>query len=419
MTHTAFSRRTLMRGGLAAGLLTVPGVRHVAYAAGGAGGQDRTLVVVFLRGGADTLNLVAPADDPDYVAARAPDMRVSTGGAGAGLPIAQRLAPAVDFRLHPEAAPLADLYTARHLTIIPATGIPDGTRSHFVAQDLMERGVAAEADLSRTPTGWAARWAAAPGPGGAGPLAVAAASSTPAALAGDGAALAVNGLQYGLAPPGGPRTAAVLQALHANDPTPYGRAGRAALDGLARVDARLPRAQPGGPVEPYAAEGGAVYEDTEAGRGLLTVARLLKMDLGVRLAWVDVGGWDTHENQPPRFAAAVRQLSRALAAFHADTSRFHGSLAVVVMTEFGRRLRSNRSQGTDHGHAGTMLVLGGGVGGGMLGRWPGLATAQLDRGVDLAVTTDYRAVLSAVMGPAAARSVFPGYGGGPLPGLWG
>jgi len=429
------SRRGVMRGGLAAGLglagggLTgLPGVHSLAFAADDpAEAPAGTLVVVFLRGGADMLALVAPADDPDYRAARTPDLRVMAEGSKAGIRLEQTLAPALDFRLHPDAAPLADLYAARRLAIVHAVGLTDGTRSHFVAQDLMERGIAREEDLARTGTGWVARWLGERGLGegglGKGGLgraegtgrvpAIGTAAAPDAALAGLGGALAVPDLRGGLAPPGGPQAAAVLAALHRQGDGAYERAARAALDGLSAVDGRLLRGTDG-KVAAYDAEGGAVYEETEAGRALQTVARVLKMDIGLRAACVDVGGWDTHENQQGRFATAVGQLSRALAAFHADTRRYERDLTLVVMSEFGRRLRGNRSQGTDHGHGGAMLVLGGRVAGGrMLGRWPGLASHQLDRGVDLAVTTDYRTVLSELIGPSAARG-FPGFQGAPL-----
>ncbi|WP_377806364.1 DUF1501 domain-containing protein (plasmid) [Azospirillum sp. A29] len=425
----AISRRTVMRGGLAVGfglaggsLTGLPGVRSLAFAADksveapvgmlGAG----TLVVVFLRGGADMLALVAPADDPDYRAARTPELRVMAEGPKAGIRLEQTLAPGLDFRLHPDAAPLAELYAARRLAIVHAVGLTDGTRSHFVAQDLMERGIAREEDLARTGSGWVARWL---GEGGHGQgeqgrvPAIGTAAAPAAALAGLGGALAVPDLRGGLAPPGGPQAAAVLAALSRQGDGAYERAARAALDGLSAVDGRLPRGTDG-KVAAYDAEGGAVYEETEAGRALQTVARMLKMEIGLQAACIDVGGWDTHENQQGRFANAVGQLSRALAAFHADTRRYEYDLTVVVMSEFGRRLRGNRSQGTDHGHGGAMLVLGGRVAGGrMLGRWPGLASHQLDRGVDLAVTTDYRTVLSELIGPPAVRG-FPGFQEAPL-----
>ena len=118
------------------------------------------------------------------------------------------------------------------------------------------------------------------------------------------------------------------------------------------------------------------------------------MEVGLRAAAIDFGGWDTHQNQPNYFPTLVEQLSTALAAFYNDMSRFHNRLTVVAMSEFGRRLKSNRSSGTDHGHGNVLLALGSGVNGGRIfGTWPGLATEQLDSRADLAVTTDYRTVL--------------------------
>lgn len=403
------TRRGVVKGALAGGLVGLPGVRAMAFSESAI---PETLVVVFLRGGADALSLVAPANDPDYLAARAPELQVMTDGPTAGLRLDQHLASSIDFRLHPNAAPLAELYTGRHLAIVHAVGLSDGTRSHFVAQDLMEHGIAGERNLAGTGDGWMARWLGK----AEGVVAVSTSAIPPASLHGSPAALDLQDLRYGLAPPGGPQAAAVLAALHAGGGA-YERAARSALAGLAAVDGRLARG-PDGKVAPYAPEGGAVYEDTEAGRALQTVARVLKMDQGLRVACVDVGGWDTHDRQAGRFANAVGQLSRALAAFHADTVRYHRTLRLVVMSEFGRRLRSNRSQGTDHGHGGIMLVMGAGVSGGrMLGRWPGLASHQLDRGVDLAVTTDYRTVLAELVGLEASQRAFPGFPVGPLLGL--
>lgn len=433
----SLTRRSVLGGVLggvaAAGLGMVAGCPNPAIAAGTAAATRsplRPVVVVFLRGGADMLSLFAQADDPDYVAARAPEMRVETSGPKAGIRIAQALAPAVDFRLHGEAAPLAELYQGGDLAVVAATGIADGTRSHFVAQDLMERGIAAESAIGRTLTGWTTRWLV-PGPRRDSPVddgvpAVATTANLPAALAGNDRALALADLQNGLGPPGGGVTADVLTRLYGSmtggrgAAAAFALAGQAALRGLAVVDGHLPRGGDG-KVLAYAAAGGGSYGDGEAARGLQTAARLLKMDIGLQLAWVDVGGWDTHEGQPGRFANATRLLARALAAFHNDTAGMAVRPVVVVMSEFGRRLRSNRSQGTDHGHGSAMLVLGQGVAGGrLLGRWPGLASAQLDRGVDLAVTTDYRAVLAAVLagaGRAAGPAVFPGFTGPPLAGL--
>lgn len=403
MIRNTVSRRGVMRGALAAGVTTTLGMPRLTFAADG---SPATMVVVFLRGGADALSLVAPTDDPDYVAARAPELRVTADGAKPGLRLDQSIAPKIDFRLHPDAAPLAELYTGRQLAIVHAAGLTDGTRSHFVAQDLMDRGIAQEQDLNRTNTGWVTRLL---GEVEGGVPVIGTSSSPSAALLGMGAALAVPDLRNGLAPPGGPQIADALVALNREGDGAYERAARTTLAGLATIDGHLPRGADN-KVLPYAAEGGATYEETEAGRALRTVAAILKMDVGLRVACVDVGGWDTHEGQPGRFANAIRQLSNALAAFYADTARYHDRLTIVVMSEFGRRLRTNRSQGTDHGHGSVMLVMGGRIAGGrMLGRWPGLASHELDRGVDLAVTTDYRTVLAELIGADAAARAFPGF----------
>jgi uncharacterized protein (DUF1501 family) len=205
----------------------------------------------------------------------------------------------------------------------------------------------------------------------------------------------------------------VLTALYAGAQDPFGLAARRALAEIKRIDAKLPR-NGDGKVAPYRSESGGAYEETEAGRALQTVARLIKMEIGLSVACVDIGGWDHHEQMPGRFATLIGQFARALATFWNDTAHYHNRLTVVVMTEFGRRLRSNKSNGTDHGHGGVMMALGGNIrGGAIYGLWPGLSSAQLDNGVDLAVTTDYRAVLAEILTKrrgAGSRipSIFPG-----------
>ncbi len=137
------------------------------------------------------------------------------------------------------------------------------------------------------------------------------------------------------------------------------------------------------------------------------------MDIGLQAITLDYGNWDTHEYQPGRFRGLVEPMSNGLAAFWNDISAYHDRTVLVVITEFGRRLRSNKSNGTDHGRAGVMAVLGGKVNGGKIyGKWPGLASWQLDEGVDLAVTTDYRQVLAEVLaqiGGQKTAEVFPSF----------
>lgn len=418
------TRRDFLKAVVAAGvLLPSVGIDRLVCAADPASraGSD-LLVVLFLRGGCDALNLVGPANDRDYVEDRMAPLRVLDQGERAGIPLANGFDPALDFRLHPAAAPLAELYAAGHLAIVHAVGLSNETRSHFVAQELIERGLEREGTQpgsgAAPATGWLARYASLLKLDGLQPgqvPALAAAHGVDQALVGLPNVLAIPDFSRALNVPGGPQAQAVLTALYRSAPGDVAESGRLTLAQFAALDARLPR-DADGKVLPYQPEPGVQYDDGSeaAGRGLAAIARLIKMDVGLRVACVDMGGWDTHENQPGRFDRLAGQLGRNLMAFWNDVAAYHDRVTLVVMSEFGRRLRSNKSNGTDHGHGGVMLALGGRVNGGRLyGRWPGLSTPTLDRGVDLAVTTDYRAVLSAVLAPhlapAQLSQVFPGF----------
>ena len=389
----SLSRREFLKAAAAAGcFLPYAGLSGLAY---GATEDKPLLLTIFLRGGADGLHMVGPAADADYIAARPPELRVAEGGERPGLRLDNSLDPAAGFHLHGEAGALAELYQGRRLAVIHGVGLADGTRSHFVAQDLMERGVANEKLIGSVDNGWLARsLAAAPGL-----VPAYAASAAPVfALHGVPTMLSAPDLSAGLGLPWGAPTAALLHALAMTGSSPAHRASLAALDVLDSIERHIPR-DGGGKVMPYKADGHASYEGAgDLTRSLASVARLLKMDVGLAAACVDHGGWDKHEGQAGRFANQMRQLSLGLAAFHEDMAASGRRAVTVVMTEFGRRLRSNKSGGTDHGHGACWLVLGDHVRGGrMYGKWPGLATPALDQGVDLAVTTDYRAVLKEVL----------------------
>jgi len=205
-------------------------------------------------------------------------------------------------------------------------------------------------------------------------------------------------LAQGVSLPYGAGTNQLLSSLYQGGNNPSQQAGRAALTVLDSIDRQLVKDASGKPLA-YQSAGSRKYDGGgELGRNLASVARLARLSPALSVACADMGGWDTHENQPSRFANQVRQLSAALAAFHEDMAAAHRPVVVLVMTEFGRRVRANKSNGTDHGHGSCWLALGDGIRGGrMLGRWPGLATPQLDQGVDLAVTTDYRQILAEVL----------------------
>ncbi len=399
-------RQFLQAAGAAGCLLPLSGISQLACAASGR--EAPLLVVVFLRGGADGLHLVAPTADADYQAARPPELRVADSGDKAGLLLDRSLDPAAGFRLHAEAGGLAELYRGRQLAVVHAVGLTDGTRSHFVAQDLIERGIADEKRIGSVDNGWLTR--ALLNTHGIIP-AYAATAATPFALRGQAATLVCPDLSAGVGIPWGAPTGTLLRSLAQAGSSPVHQASLATLDILGAVDRALPKE--GNKVAAYRPDGKASYDGAgDLSRGLSSVARLAKMDAGLALACIDHGGWDTHEGQPGRFANQVRQLANGLAAFHADLAAAGRKVTVLTMTEFGRRLRANRSGGTDHGHGACWLISGDGVrGGAMYGKWPGLSTQKLDQGVDLAVTTDYRSVLTEFLlaGGLAAGDALPGW----------
>lgn len=406
------SRRDILKAIAAAGLApALPlGFRHMAFAAET---NSPLLIVLHLRGGCDGLNLISPANDPTFVDARASDLRVLDSGKDAGFALANGLGTTIDFRLHNAAGGLAELYKNGDLAFVHAAGLTDATRSHFVATDMIEAGVGQSSDLARSENGWITRGLQTVGHNAAGLDAVAVSAAIAGDLRGSTSVLAAPDINNGLPVEGGPSVAAALWQMYGTRRDMLGEAGRLAMQQPAIIDQHVER-DAGGHIVPYAAQNGANYEAAGGFSSVLkSVARLVKMDVGLRAITLDYGAWDTHEYQPGRFRGLVDPLSTGLAAFWNDLTAYHKRVTLVMVTEFGRRLRSNKSNGTDHGRASVMTVLGGGVRGGrMYGTWPGLATQQLDEGVDLAVTTDYRQVFTEAMnhvGVKNAAAVFPGF----------
>ncbi|MDN3566435.1 DUF1501 domain-containing protein [Paeniroseomonas aquatica] len=393
-------RRHLLRAGLATAAL--PGLRRLAFAEEPAAARP-LLVLVNLRGGMDGLHALSPADDADFVDLRADALRTAASGPRAGHRL--EASSAIDFRLHPEAAPLFEIWRDGRMAIWPAAGVPQATRSHFEAQAMMGLGLALRADPGGA-TGWLAAWAA--GAAEAPVTALSAQGGLAPELRGARQGLGIASLADGLAPPGGPFGATMLEALHRDDPGDgpgdghglAARSGREALAGLRSIDILLPRDAAGRPqVQPAAAYAPA----REFGRALAVVAQVAALNPALVAATVDLGGWDTHEGQPGRLADRMRVLAQGLGAFDAEIAGLPCRCTVLVVSEFGRRLRSNRSLGTDHGRAGVMLAFGTrGFGlGRHFGAWPGLAPDLLDEGVDLRVATDYRDVVRSVVADLA------------------
>ncbi|GAC1353514.1 MAG: DUF1501 domain-containing protein [Herpetosiphon sp.] len=380
-----------------------------AQAATPANAANEILVVIFLRGGCDGLSLISPYDDPLYAAARG-KLSILDRGPQAAIPLrTQNRSVTSSMGFHPAAAALNELYTGGQLALVNACGIDDATRSHFDAMDYMERGTPG---VKTTTSGWITRHVQSSGLHGA-VSALAAGDTMPASLLGNPDAVAIPSLpdfrvdthwRYA-----GKAPLPVMDALTQihNGAGAVQTVARRTLDTVRTLQAQqLKYTTP------------VAYPDTSFSTSLREVAQMVKLDLGLRIATVDLGSWDTHEHQGDQgtgyFAAMVDTLSRGLHAFYEDLQSYHSRLTVVAMSEFGRRLKPNSSGGTDHGHGGVMMVLGGNVNGGKLyGQWPGLQ--DLDQGEDLRITTDFRTVLSEIlvrrMGNTQLDTVFPGFNG--------
>lgn len=364
---------------------------------------DPILVVIFLRGGADALNILSPTADPHYIAARPDALRVTRKEDGQGIELRGDTIADVDFRLHPAAQDLAALFHAGDLSMLHATGLTTSTRSHFDAESRIERGADSAAS-----GGWLGRTlnllnSDAPLP------ALAVGTTLPESLRGARTALAPDLADLTLAGDHwlAPALRARLDAGFGNHDT----LGATTRDLLALSETLKSRHFQNGEMRPYTPD--VDYPPSRLAAPLMTVARALKSDLGLRIATIDYGGWDTHANQNDDFPDLLSGLSRTLMAFWRDLGPLQQDVSVVVQSEFGRRLRSNASGGTDHGRAGAMMVLGPQARGGrLLGRWPGLANDALEEGADLAVTTDYRDVLADMltghMGITDTSGIFPG-----------
>ena len=337
-----------------------------------AAGGKRVLVVVFQRGAADGLNIVVPHGESRYFELR-PMLAV---------PKAEVLDLDGFFGFHPSLKPLLPLWTNKQLAVVHAAGSPDPTRSHFDAQDYMEHGTPG---VKSTGDGWLNR--ALESSAGGSPLrAVAVTPLLPRTLAGKIPAISIPN----------------LRTFQVRDPEVlerYGDLGRETAEAMRMVRSA-------------AAVNSAVnYPQGQLGNGLRQIAALIKADAGMEVAFAETGGWDHHVNEAPQFKGKLEDFGGALAAFAEDLGSRLSNVTVVTMSEFGRTARENGNRGTDHGHANVMFVLNGPLEGGKVsGRWPGLSAEALYESRDLAMTTDFRAVLGRlVANPAAA---FPGYRGG-------
>ena len=401
----SLTRRIFLRNSALAvvGTAAVPiFLRRAAFGAVEASGRTKRLVVIFQRGAADGLNIVVPHGEPQYYAMR-PSINIPRK---AVLDLDGR------FGLHPSLASFQPLWQQRHLAIVHAAGSPDTTRSHFDAQDFMETGTPG---VKATEDGWLNRSLRnlPPSAQKSAFRAIALGPSLPRILSGSEPAVAMNNIHDfsigGKSPKPSP-AASAFEAMYdrSSDAVLHGT-GEETFDAVKMLRAANP--------EKYIPAPGANYPKGRFGDSLRQLAQLIKANLGVQVAFADIGGWDHHVNEGAtegQLANVLTDFSQSLAAFWTDLGDLGEDTVIVTMSEFGRTARENGNRGTDHGHANVMFVVGGLVKGGKVyGRWPGLDQSQLYEGRDLALTTDFRQVI----GEAVARhlgnknlaAVFPGY----------
>jgi uncharacterized protein (DUF1501 family) len=356
----------------------------------GNGDQRGTLVVVFLRGGADGLNLVAPLQDDGYYNAR-PRIAINKSKA----------VPLDGFYgLNPLLKELQPAYQEGSLAIIHAAGLEDDTRSHFEAQDLMEHG-------GIVGGGWLGRFLRAQTEANISPLAaVALGKSVPECLRGAPAATVFQSLEDFSLGEERSRLIAALARLYGMQDDSLGGAARHTLEAVRRIET-LRTTQ-------YHPANGANYGTDDFSQGLRQIARLIKARVGVQAASVDLNGWDSHFSQATIMDPLIIRLGKGLSAFHRDLGRELDHTTVVVMTEFGRRLAENSAFGTDHGRGSVMFVMGGGIKGGrVFGKWQGLTREVLEGPGDVPVVNNYRNVLAPILQRHGAgetlEQIFPGF----------
>lgn len=368
---------------------------------------EHTLVCIFLRGGADTLNVIVPYGDDSYYAAR-PTIAIEKPGKGSGSAIA------LDhfFGLHPKLKPLLDPYQEGRLGIVQAVGSDNTSGSHFEAQDQIEHGESCQKAIGG---GWLGRHLRTRAGLEPTPLsAVSIGRSIAESLRGAPVATALRSLAEVQLDVSAANKAAVIEALSAMYRAEVGilaQPGTDTLNMLRKVE-KLRAWQ-------YKPAAGVSYPDTDFAGGLKEIARLIKAEVGLEAACLDLDGWDTHFVQGGADglqATRIEILGTALGAFDRDLKGYHDKVTTIVMTEFGRRIYENGSTGTDHGRAYAFMAIGNRVAGGKVhGQWPGLKPRDGDilgpGGLD--VLYDYRSVLAEVVAGACGnsdiKSIFPGF----------
>jgi len=370
-------------------------------------GRKKILITIFQRGAMDGLSAVVPFGDPTYYSLR-PSIAVPRPNSGQGAVID------LDgfFGLHPALSPFKPIYDSGQLAIVHAVGSPDSTRSHFDAQDYMESGTPG---VKSTTDGWLNRYLQTNQRADASPFrAVSMRANLPRTMQGKASAIAMNSIRdFGIRAGGGEMGQAVQGGFEAM----YQQTVNDALRGTGKetFDAvkMLKRVNPG----QYQPSAGVNYPRGQFGERLKQIAQLIKSDIGLEVAFTDIGGWDTHANQGAgqgQLAIRLTEFANGISALYADLKDFADDVVILTMTEFGRTAKENGNRGTDHGHASVMFALGGKIkGGNVYGKWPGLRANDLYEGRDLALTSDFREVFAEVaknhLGATNLNAIFPGF----------
>ena len=402
------NRRVFLKSGAMAMLSLGFAPSFLGRAAAAAGARRTLLVAIFQRGAVDGLNMIVPHGDADYYRLR-PTIAIPRPGR-------DPMGSAIDldgfFGLHPAMAPLKPLWDNRSLAVVHACGSPANTRSHFDAQDYME---SATPGVKATRDGWLNRYLQASSAERSPLRGAALARTMPRSLEGPAPALAIGSVEeFGVRG----AAAAFEEQYEGSSDRLLGAAGSDAFAAM-----RTLQQAAGMPYHPAA---GVQYPNTAFGKALAEIARLAKADVGLEVAFTELGNWDHHVNEGAvtgQIANRLDELSRGLAAFAADLGDRLADTVIVTMSEFGRAAAENGNGGTDHGHGNAMMVIGGHVRGGVHGAWPGLSDAHRFEGRDLAVTTDFRDVFSEIvtahMGVSreALTRIFPGFTATSKPGV--
>lgn len=372
----------------------------------------RDIVVhIFMRGGADALSLCVPWGDTNYYTGRS-TIAIPRPDATGTLK-----ATALDntmWGFAPAMLGLLPAYQASQLLVIQGAGLSYNSRSHFDAQRFIEVGKAADPSIS---TGWLGRHLATVPPLNAAATlrAMSISQGLPNALEGAPKALPIpDPANYVL---GGQATTRTARQAWIN--TDYGLAEEpvrsSALDAAATLSLLASLN-----IGTYAASNGATYPNTSFGRGMKATAAMIKADVGVEAIQLDIGGWDTHQTQGPLnggMAQTMTDFANSIGAFWADVLQGNGTynVTLIAMSEFGRNVRENGSQGTDHGRGSCMFVMGKQIAGGRVytKNWQPLARENLADGQDVKVNVDHRDILAEIVANRLSNPnldlIFPGY----------